>query len=94
MLRSNRAQSTLEYAIIVAVVVAALIAMQVYVKRGMQGGLRNQSANIGEEYCPGQTVISQEKDVSIVTTEISSGGLTQIQRSESTQQTGGRWVWK
>ena len=94
MLKSKIAQSTLEYATIVAVVVAALIAVQVYFKRGVQGNLRNQSAAIGEEYCPGQTVISNQKNITAVTTENTSGGLTQSQRDETTQQTGGRWVWK
>ncbi len=94
MLKSKAAQSTVEYALIVAVVVAALIAIQVYVKRGMQGNLRNQSASIGEEYCPGQTVISQQKSVTAVTSENTSGGLTTTQRDETTQQNDGRWVWK
>ncbi|MDD5654775.1 MAG: hypothetical protein WC486_04415 [Candidatus Omnitrophota bacterium] len=94
MLKSNAAQSTLEYAIIVAVVVAALIAIQVYFKRGVQGHLRGQSVAIGEEYCPGQTVIYQQKDVTAATTENTSGGLTTTERDETTQQSGGRWVWK
>ena len=33
MLMERRAQSTLEYALMIAVVIGALIAMQVYVKR-------------------------------------------------------------
>ncbi len=36
-LRNRKAQSTLEYAILVAVVVAALITMRTYMKRGVQG---------------------------------------------------------
>lgn len=36
MLKNKRGQSTVEYAIVVGVVVAALVAMQTYVKRGMQ----------------------------------------------------------
>ena len=37
---SKRAQSTAEYAILIALVIGAAVAMQVYVKRGMQGGLK------------------------------------------------------
>lgn len=33
---NNKAQSTVEYAIVIGVVVAALVAMQTYVKRGLQ----------------------------------------------------------
>ena len=35
MLR-KRGQSTLEYAVLIVVIIAALIAMQVYLKRGLQ----------------------------------------------------------
>lgn len=62
MLRlEKKAQSTLEYAIIIAVVVGAAIAMQVYVKRGLQGRVRDavnwrepSSVNIltGNQYEP------------------------------------------
>lgn len=38
---SARGQSTLEYALVVAVVVAALVAMQTYVRRAMQANLKN-----------------------------------------------------
>lgn len=40
-LRRKKAQSTAEYAIIIAIVVGALVAMQVYVKRGMQGRFKD-----------------------------------------------------
>lgn len=44
MRRSNqRGQSTAEYAILVAVVVAACVGMQLYVKRGMQGKFRDMT---------------------------------------------------
>lgn len=41
LLRNKRAQSTAEYAILIGVVVAGVIAMQTYVKRGMQGRIKN-----------------------------------------------------
>lgn len=59
MLRLNkRAQSTLEYALIVAVVVGALLAMQIYVKRGLQGRLRSSTDNIGDQYSAGRTQVT------------------------------------
>ena len=48
-------QSTLEYAVVVAVTVAALLTMQVYVKRGMAGKLRTSADSIGEQYDPRHT---------------------------------------
>lgn len=54
MLRKNRAQGTLEYAMIIAVVVAALLAIQVYMKRGVQGKLRESTDQIGQQYSAGK----------------------------------------
>ena len=51
MLRSNRkGQSTLEYTLIIAAVVAALVAMAGYVKRGVQGRVRSSSDQIGDQF--------------------------------------------
>lgn len=42
MFRLNRkAQTTAEYAILIAVVVGALVGMQIYVRRGLQGRIRD-----------------------------------------------------
>ncbi len=53
MLNRLRGQSTLEYALIIAVVVGALLAMQVYMKRGMQGKLRESTDEMGGQYSAG-----------------------------------------
>ncbi len=39
--KNKKAQNTAEYAILISLVVAAIIAMQVYVQRGMQGRIRD-----------------------------------------------------
>jgi len=51
-LNKVRAQSTLEYAMVVACVVAALLSMQFYLKRGMEGKLRQAADEAGEQYAP------------------------------------------
>jgi len=51
----KRAQSTLEYALLIGVIVAGLIAMQMYLKRGYQGKLRESTDQIGEQYSPDYT---------------------------------------
>jgi len=51
----NKAQTTLEYAILIGVIVAGLIAMQVYLKRGYQGKLRESADNMGQQFSPGYT---------------------------------------
>jgi hypothetical protein len=43
----KRAQTTAEYAILIALVVAAVTAMQIYVKRGMQGKVKDAVDNMG-----------------------------------------------
>ena len=51
----KKAQSTLEYAILIGVLVAALIAMQVYLKRGYQGKLREGADQMCEQFSPQHT---------------------------------------
>ncbi len=48
-------QSTVEYAAVVAIVVAALLSMQVYIKRGVSGRLRASVDSLGEQYAPRHT---------------------------------------
>ncbi len=48
----TKGQSTLEYVILIGFVVAALIAMGVYMKRGVSGKLRDSTDQIGEQYDP------------------------------------------
>jgi len=55
MKNDKKAQSTLEYAVVIVCVVAALLAIQVYIKRGIQGRLRSNTDSIGEQYAPGNT---------------------------------------
>ena len=43
----KRAQTTAEYAILIALVVAAVTAMQIYVKRGMQGKIKDVVDGMG-----------------------------------------------
>ena len=50
-----KGQSTLEYVILLGFVVAALIAMSFYMKRGAQGRLRESTDQIGEQYAAGKT---------------------------------------
>ncbi len=51
----NRGQSTLEYALIIAVALAALLAMQHYMRRGVEGKLRSSADSMGEQYSAGDT---------------------------------------
>lgn len=46
-------QSTAEYAVLAAIVVAALLAMQLYMRSGLQGKLRAATEQIGDQFSPG-----------------------------------------
>jgi predicted lysophospholipase L1 biosynthesis ABC-type transport system permease subunit len=50
MFRQTRAQSVLEYAVIVSVAVAALLAMNIYMKRASEGKLRESSDRLGQQF--------------------------------------------
>lgn len=51
-LKDKRGQNTLEYALLIGVVVAALIGMQVYMKKGIQGKLKEGTDEIGKQFDP------------------------------------------
>jgi len=51
-MNDRRGQSTAEYAVLIAVAVGALLAMQIYVKRGAMGRLKDATDQIGEQFSP------------------------------------------
>lgn len=48
----RKAQSTVEYAMIIAVVVGGLLLMQHYVRRGLAGRYKSSSDDLGEQFDP------------------------------------------
>ena len=56
MIRKNKAQTIIEYAVFVTFLVAAVIAMQVYFKRGLQGSIRQAADEVGSQYDPDNTI--------------------------------------
>jgi len=90
---SKKAQSTLEYAILIFVVVAALIVMQIYVKRGIQGRMRESSDQIGEQYSPGFTTSNYTTTRDTNTTEdVFNGTTTRNFNQDTTNRTGSETV--
>lgn len=80
---SRKGQSTLEYAIIIAVVVGGLLAMQHYVKRGYQGKLKSAADDMGQQFDPdtygGNFTQSQTGHVK----QVVSGGQTKTTQEEA-----------
>lgn len=54
-MRLRRAQSTLEYAVIVAVVIGALLFMSTYIRRSVQGKYRESADDMGDQFDPYKT---------------------------------------
>ncbi len=54
-LNQKRGQSTLEYAVLAVVIIGALLTVQVYIKRGVQGRLKTAADDIGDQYSEGNT---------------------------------------
>jgi Flp pilus assembly pilin Flp len=52
----TKGQSIIEYALVIGVVVAALVGTQAYIKRGLQGRLRDAADTLGQQYEPKNTV--------------------------------------
>jgi cytoskeletal protein RodZ len=75
-MRIRKGQSILEYAVLICVVLAALLVMQVYIKRTYQGRLKTDADSVGEQYSPGHTTSVTQTNTS----------------SNSTTYTGGEFV--
>jgi uncharacterized protein (UPF0333 family) len=82
----KKGQSTLEYAIIVAVVVAALFAIQIYMKRGVQGKLRQSTDDIGAQFEANATGTQVDFEITQQTTSVQT---IENQTTTSTLQPGG-----
>lgn len=54
-LHKMKGQSTLEYAVLVIIIIGALLTIQTYIKRGVQGRLKNSADDIGDQFSPGNT---------------------------------------
>jgi uncharacterized protein (UPF0333 family) len=70
----KKGQGTLEYAIIIVVVVGALIAMQWYIKGGYQGKLRQASDDMGQQFSPTRMSANMTTIHGSSTNEVISGG--------------------
>lgn len=66
---NNRAQGFLEYSFLLAVLIAALLSMQIYAKRAIQGRLRLNAEELGEQYSPGQVNSNSTSKMNITTVE-------------------------
>ena len=90
----TKGQSTLEYVILLGFVVAALIAMGVYMKRGMQGRLRESTDQVGSQYSASNFVSDYNTDTNMAESEsrIHSGQVTTVIGTNQQKKTGSETV--
>jgi len=86
-LRKMKGQSTLEYAVLIIIVIGALLSIQVYIKRGVQGRLRSATDDIGDQYSSGNMNIRKVTTVRSNTTErfIYGKSTSTLNEDESTE---------
>jgi len=91
---TRKGQSTLEYVILLGFVIAALIAMGIYMKRGVQGKLRESTDQIGEQYSAGHTTSDYTTTTDMAQNEVvSSGGVSNTTITKNQQiKTGSETV--
>ena len=75
MISVRKAQNIVEYTILLCIVLAALLIMQVYIKRSYQGRLKAEADSLGPQYSVGHTK-SESKTITESTTESFIGGTT------------------
>ena len=87
-LNQKRGQSTLEYAVLIVVIIGALLTIQVYIKRGVQGRLKSAADDIGDQYSDGNTNVVQTIIRNGTTDELFNTGTasTSIEGKELTNQ--------
>ena len=86
------AQSTVEYAILAAVVVAALLVMQIYMKRGFSGKLKESTDRVGEQFTPASATyeLTNKSESKRRETTTSKGVITSATLVADTQTRSGQ----
>lgn len=63
-MKNKKGQSMLEYALLLGVIIAAVLIMQVFIKRGFQGGLKDSADKMGDTFSVSSTSIAQNRIMS------------------------------
>lgn len=77
--RRKKGQSTLEYAILIIIIIGALLSIQVYIKRGVQGRLKSATDDIGDQFSIGNTNVVRHTTTQSQTRETFTDGVTRTE---------------
>lgn len=72
----KKGQSTLEYAILIIIIIGALLSIQVYIKRGVQGRLKGAADDIGDQFSNGNTNVIKKMITTSQSLDTFSSGVT------------------
>ena len=98
-------QTTLEYAVVIVVIVAALLAMALYMKRGTMGKLRDSTDSLGGQFSPlnfkssitvsssGATSETSKADGEMVTTNTAESRNSRDGDEHITSRLDGETLW-
>lgn len=84
MLRKPKGQTALEYAVLIAVTIAALVGMRVYMKHSYEGKLRSSIDDVGKQSDISGLEVDITRNTSGKTIELSEFGES---NSSTTQET-------
>jgi len=65
----RKAQATLQYSLLIAVIIGVALIMQVYIKRSMQGRIQLVGDQLAEQYAVGETKLHEHFTSDVSTTE-------------------------
>ncbi len=84
--RRQKGQSTLEYAILIIIIIGALLSIQVYIKRGVQGRLKSAADDIGDQFSVGNQNVTKTVKVSSLTDEtfVDGESVSKLKGNETT----------
>ncbi len=88
--RKRKGQSTLEFTVLIIIIIGALLSIQVYIKRAVQGSLKSAADDVSDEqYSPGNTNYSKVISSSSTSRQQNEFGelTSQIIGNEQTNET-------
>ena len=83
--RPKKAQTTIEYSFLIVIIIGALIAMNLYFKRGIQGRWKQAIDGLGDQYDPGHMltemryVLDSNSETFVWTNQV-NGGFVSMRR--------------
>lgn len=96
LMRKIKAQSILEYSMLVIIVMAVLLAMSNYVKRGVQGRWKASVDDMGDQYDPWRTnmlqnyvLISASNTMVDIVPSVNGSWTRRVDTANTTETKGG-----